>query len=41
MVRPFQRVARAREVHFTQAEVLRLLEACDDASFRTLLTAGF
>ncbi|WP_267426413.1 hypothetical protein [Methylobacterium sp. GC_Met_2] len=41
LVRPFQQVGRAREVHFTPAEVLRLLESCNDASFRDLLTAGF
>ncbi len=41
LVRPFQRVGRAREVHFESAEVLRLLEASDDAAFRDLLTAGF
>lgn len=41
LVRPFQRVARAREVHFTPDEVLRLLHACDDANFRDLVTAGF
>ena len=41
LVRPFQRVGRPREVHFTSAEVLRLLEGCEDAGFRDLLTAGF
>ena len=41
LVRPFQRVGRAREVHFVAAEVLRLLEHCDDPGFRDLLTAGF
>ncbi|WP_342108452.1 tyrosine-type recombinase/integrase [Methylobacterium sp. SI9] len=41
LVRPFQRVGRPREVHFTSAEVLRLLEGCDDVGFRDLLTAGF
>ena len=41
LVRPFQRVARAREVHFTASEVLRLLEACDNTGFRDLVTAGF
>jgi integrase len=41
LVRPFQRVGRAREVHFTTAEVLRLLDGCNDAAFRDLLTAGF
>lgn len=41
LVRPFQRVGRAREIHFTPLEVLRLLESCNDASFRNLLTAGF
>ncbi|MCJ2056192.1 tyrosine-type recombinase/integrase [Methylobacterium sp. J-048] len=41
LVRPFQRVGRAREVHFTAAEVMRLLDACEDMSFRDLLTAGF
>jgi integrase len=40
-VRPFHGVARAREVHFTVAEILRLLDATDDPSFRNLLTAGF
>lgn len=38
---PFQRVGRAREVHFEAADVLRLLKASDDAAFRDLLTAGF
>ncbi len=41
LVRPFQRVARARDVHFEAADVLRLLRATDDACFRDLLTAGF
>ncbi|GJE13583.1 tyrosine-type recombinase/integrase [Methylobacterium longum] len=41
LVRPFQRVGRPREVHFTPTEVLRLLEGCEDAGFRDLLTAGF
>lgn len=41
LVRPFQGVARAREVHFTVPEILRLLDAADDAPFRDLLTAGF
>ena len=41
LVKPFQRVGRAREVHFESAEVLRLLKASDDAAFRDLLTAGF
>jgi integrase len=41
LVRPFQRVGRAREVHFTSTEVPRLLEGCDDTGFRDLLTAGF
>ncbi|GJE61617.1 tyrosine-type recombinase/integrase [Methylobacterium trifolii] len=41
LVRPFQGVARAREVHFTVAEVLRLLTATNDTAFRDLLTAGF
>lgn len=41
LVRPFQRVGRAREVHFTPSEVLRLLEGCADPGFRELLTAGF
>lgn len=41
LVRPFQRVGRAREVHFTSAEVLRLLTGCEDVGFRDLLTAGF
>ena len=41
LVRPFQGIARAREVHFTSVEVLRLLEATDDPAFRNLLTAGF
>ncbi|GEP07602.1 tyrosine-type recombinase/integrase [Methylobacterium oxalidis] len=41
LVRPFQRVGRPREVHFTVAEVLRLLDGCEDACFRDLLTAGF
>jgi len=41
LVRPFQRVGRAREVHFESAEVLRLLEESEDAAFRDLLTAGF
>ncbi len=41
LVRPFQRVGHAREIHFESAEVLRLLEASDDAAFRDLLIAGF
>lgn len=41
LVRPFQRVARAREIHFTPAEVMLLLKAAEDACFRDLLTAGF
>lgn len=41
LVRPFQRVGRPREVHFTPTEVLRLLDGCEDAGFRDLLTAGF
>ncbi|MCJ2048772.1 tyrosine-type recombinase/integrase [Methylobacterium sp. J-070] len=41
LVRPFQRVGRAREIHFTPAEVLRLLGGCEDVGFRDLLTAGF
>jgi integrase len=41
LVRPFQRVGRAREVHFTPMEVLRLLGSCNDANFRDLLAAGF
>ena len=41
LVKPFQRVGRAREVHFESAEVLRLLEATDDTAFRDLLIAGF
>ena len=41
LVRPFQRVGRAREVHFDSSEVVRLLTATDDAGFRDLLTAGF
>jgi integrase len=41
LVRPFQRVGRPREVHFTPTEVLRLLDGCEDTGFRDLLTAGF
>ncbi|WP_082507962.1 tyrosine-type recombinase/integrase [Methylobacterium sp. Leaf113] len=41
LVRPFQGVARAREVHFTVPEMLRLLEAASSPAFRDLLTAGF
>ena len=41
LVRPFQGVGRAREVHFTVPEMLRLLGATDDTAFRDLLTAGF
>ena len=41
LVKPFQRVGRAREVHFGGADVLRLLEAADDVAFRNRLTAGF
>ena len=41
LVKPFQRVGRAREVHLAATEVLRLLEATDDTAFRDLLTAGF
>ncbi|UDL96232.1 tyrosine-type recombinase/integrase [Lichenihabitans sp. PAMC28606] len=41
LVRPFQRVARAREVHFSVEEVVRMLQICDDPSFRDLLIAGF
>ncbi|MGH1590230.1 tyrosine-type recombinase/integrase [Methylobacterium phyllosphaerae] len=41
LVRPFQRVGRPREVHFTPTEVLRLLDGCEDPGFRDLLTAGF
>ena len=41
LVRPFQRVGRARDVHFSIPEVLRLLEAADTLAFRDLLTAGF
>jgi integrase len=41
LVRPFQGVGRAREVHFTVPEMLRLLDGTDDPAFRDLLTAGF
>lgn len=41
LVRPFQRVARARETHFTGEEVGRLLKTIDDPGFRNLVTAGF
>lgn len=41
LVRPFQGVARARDVHFSVPEVRRLLEAAADPTFRELLTAGF
>lgn len=41
LVRPFQGVARAREVHFTVPEMLRLLDAANSPAFRDLLTAGF
>jgi len=41
LVRPFQRVARAREVHFTSEEVRRLLGAIPDQHFRDFVTAGF
>ena len=41
LVRPFQGVGRAREVHFTVPEMLRLLDSTDDPAFRDLLTAGF
>lgn len=41
LVRPFQGVARPREVHFTVPEMLRLLDAADGIAFRDLLTAGF
>ena len=41
LVKPFQRVGRAREVHFEATEVLQLLAATDDTAFRDLLTAGF
>lgn len=41
LVRPFQGVGRAREVHFSVPEMLRLLDAADDPNFRDLLTAGF
>ncbi|RYB05774.1 tyrosine-type recombinase/integrase [Lichenibacterium ramalinae] len=41
LVKPFQRVGRAREVHFESTDVLQLLKATDDKAFRNLLTAGF
>jgi integrase len=41
LVRPFQNVGRARDVHFSVPEMLRLLEATEEPSFRDLLTAGF
>jgi hypothetical protein len=41
LVRPFQRVARAREVHFTSEEVRQLLDAIPDPCFRSFVTAGF
>lgn len=41
LVRPFRGVARAREVHFTVPEMLRLLDAANSSAFRDLLTAGF
>ena len=41
LVRPFQRVGRARDVHFSIPEVLQLLDAADTPAFRDLLTAGF
>lgn len=41
LVRPFQRVARGRGVHFTAAQVRRLIALCDDPAFGSLVTAGF
>lgn len=41
LVRPFQGVARAREVHFTIPEMLGLLDVANSPAFRDLLTAGF
>jgi integrase len=41
LVRPFQRVARSREVHFIVEEVRRLLLAIHEPCFRNLVTAGF
>jgi integrase len=41
LVRPFQGVARAREVHFTVPEMLRLLDGANSLAFQNLLTAGF
>ena len=41
LVPPFQRVARAREVHFTPNEVLRLIQVTVDRTFHDLLVAGF
>ncbi len=41
LVKPFQRVARARVVHFQAGQVRRLIAAAEDLAFRNLLTAGF
>lgn len=40
-VRPFQGVAKPREVRFTQEEVERLLACCPDKATRKLLTGAF
>lgn len=40
-VRPFEGVARAREIRFTEKEVRRLINAAEDAAVANLLNGGY